>query len=99
MHCKVTSSSVSGLVVVVVSPPPSPLVIIIVTIAISASDSSSQSHKHDNDGIVTTAWRTRLNRRQAIGASLQKIRKSHSTDFNEDTTNESASLAYSNIRL
>ena len=30
------------------------------------------------DGECTTEFRTRLNRRQAIGASLQKIWKSHS---------------------
>ena len=33
-----------------------------------------------------------------IGASLQKIQKSQHTDFNEDTTNESASVACSNKR-
>ena len=38
------------------------------------------------DGECTTEFRTRLNRGQAIGASLH-------TDFNEDTTNESASVA------
>ena len=43
-------------------------------------------------GECTTEFRTRLNRGQAIEASLQKIWKSHSTDFNEDTTNESASV-------
>jgi len=49
----------------------------------------------------TTTFRTRLNRMQVIGASLQKIWKSHSiyTDFNEDTTNENASVACSNARL
>jgi len=52
------------------------------------------------DGECTTEFRTRLNRGQAIGASLQKnIEKSQHTDFNEDTTNESASVACSNIRL
>ena len=38
------------------------------------------------DGECTTEFRTRLNRGQAIEASLH-------TDFNEDTTNESASVA------
>ena len=51
------------------------------------------------DGECTTEFRTRLNRGQAIEASLQKIWKSQHTDFNEDTTNESASVACSNIRL
>ena len=43
----------------------------------------------------------RLNRGQAIGASLQKIWKSHSIPISRkiDTTNESASVAYSNVRL
>ena len=40
---------------------------------------------------------TRLNRGQAIGASL--LKKSQHTDFNEDMTIESASVAYSNVRL
>ena len=52
------------------------------------------------DGEYTTEFRTRLDRGQAIGASLQKIRKkSEHTDFNEDTTNESASVACSKVRL
>ena len=51
------------------------------------------------DDECTTEFRTRLNRGQAIKASLQKIWKSQHTDFNEDTTNESASVACSNIRL
>ena len=51
------------------------------------------------DDECTTEFRTRLNRGQAIKASLQKIWKSQYTDFNEDTTNESASVACSNIRL
>ena len=45
------------------------------------------------DGECTTEFRTRLNRGQAIEASLQKIWKSQHTGFNEDTTNESASVA------
>ena len=52
------------------------------------------------DGECMTEFRTRLNKEQAIAASLQKIwKKSQHTDFNEDTTNESASVACSNIRL
>ena len=54
------------------------------------------------DGECTTEFRTRLNRGQAIKASLQSaedMEKSQHTDFNEDTTNESASVACSNIRL
>jgi len=43
------------------------------------------------DGECTTEFRTRLNRGQAVGASLQKNKeKSQHTDFNEDKTNESA---------
>ena len=40
--------------------------------------------------------------RQAIGASLQSaenMKTSQHTDFNEDMTNESASVACSNSRL
>jgi len=51
------------------------------------------------DDECTTELRTRLNRGQAIGASLHKIWKSQNTDFNEDETNESASVACSNVRL
>jgi len=51
------------------------------------------------DAECTTEFHTRLKREQAIGVSLQKIWKSQHTDFNEDTTNESASVACSNIRL
>ena len=51
------------------------------------------------DGECTTEFRTRLNGGQAIEASLQKIWKSHNLDCNLDTTNESASVACSNIRL
>jgi len=41
-----------------------------------------------------------LSRGQAIGASLQKnIEKSQHTDFNEDKTNESASVACSHVQL
>ena len=36
-----------------------------------------------------------VNRGQAIGESLQNL----TTDFNEDTTNESASVACSDVRL
>ena len=51
------------------------------------------------DGECTTEFHTRLNRAQEIETSLQKIWKSQHTDFNEDTTNESASVACNNIRL
>jgi len=51
------------------------------------------------DGECRTEFRTRLNRGQAIEASLQKIWKSQHTEFHEDTTNESASVACSNVRL
>ena len=52
------------------------------------------------DGECTTEFRTGLNRGQAIEASLQKtMEKSQHTDFNEDTTDEGASVACSNIRL
>jgi len=50
------------------------------------------------DGQCTTEFRTRLNRGQAIGAA-ENMEKSQHTDFNEDTTNESASVACSNVRL
>ena len=45
-----------------------------------------------------TEFHTRLNGGQAIRASLQKIWKSHSILI-EDMTNESASVACSNVRL
>jgi len=53
------------------------------------------------DGECMTEFRTRLNRRQAIEASVtaEDMEKSQHIDFNEDTTNESASVACSNIRL
>jgi len=43
---------------------------------------------------TSTEFRKRLNRGQAIGKS-----QSQRIDFNEDTTNESASVACSNIGL
>jgi len=46
-----------------------------------------------SDGECMTEFRTRLNRGQTIGASLPQH-----TDFNKDTTNESASMACSNAR-
>ena len=49
------------------------------------------------DGECTTEFRTRLNRGQAIEA--EDMEKSQHTDFNEDTTDEGASVACSNIRL
>ena len=54
------------------------------------------------DGECTTEFRTRLSRGQAIGSSLQSaenMEKSQHTDFNEDKTNESASVACSHVRL
>jgi len=33
------------------------------------------------------------------GVTAENMEKSQHTDFNEDTTNESASVAYSNARL
>jgi len=55
------------------------------------------------DGECMTEFRTRLSRGQAIGASLQKIwksmEKSEHTDFNKNTTNESAVMACSNVQL
>jgi len=33
------------------------------------------------------------------GTTAENMEKSQRTDFNEDTTNESASLAFSNVRL
>ena len=56
------------------------------------------------DGECTTELRTRLNRGQAIEASLQKIWKSHNIPIStkgttNESANESASVACSNIRL
>jgi len=49
---------------------------------------------------VYAEFHTMLSRGQAIGASLQKnIEKSQHTDFNEDKTNESASVACSHVQL
>jgi len=49
------------------------------------------------DGECTVEFRTRLNRGQANTA--ENMEKSQHSDFNEDTTNESASVACSNVRL
>ena len=51
------------------------------------------------DGECTTEFRSRLNRGRRSGHYCKKVEKSHHTDFNEDTTNESDSLACSNVRL
>jgi len=51
------------------------------------------------DGECTMDFNTTFNRGQAIRASLQKIQKSQHTDFNGDTTNQSASVACSNVQL
>jgi len=49
------------------------------------------------DGGCMVEFRTRLNRGQANTA--ENMEKSQHSDFNEDTTNESASVACSNVRL
>jgi len=49
------------------------------------------------DGECTTEFRTRLNKGQAIAA--ENMEKSRHIDFKEDTTDESASVACSNILL
>ena len=49
------------------------------------------------DGECTTEFRIRLNRGQAIAA--ENMEKSRHIDFKEDTTDESASVACSNILL
>jgi len=52
------------------------------------------------DGECTTEFRTRLNRGQAIGAiTAENMEKSQHIDFNEDTTNESASVARRKYKL
>jgi len=53
------------------------------------------------DGECTTEFRARLSRGQAIGASLQKIWKSHSIPISTKTRlmKESASVACSHVRL
>ena len=50
------------------------------------------------DGECTTEFRTRLNRWQAVD-HCRKYGKSQHTDFSEDKTNESASVACSHVRL
>ena len=50
-----------------------------------------------DDGECTTKLRTRLNKGQAIAA--ENMEKSWHIDFNENSINESASVACSNIRL
>ena len=42
---------------------------------------------------------TRLNGAGDWGITAENIQKSQHTDFNEDMTNESTSVAYSNLRL
>jgi len=53
------------------------------------------------DGECTTEFRTRLNRGQAIawGITAENMEKSQHTDFNENTTDESASMACSNVHV
>jgi len=50
-----------------------------------------------DDGECTTKLRTRLNKGQAIAA--ENMEKSWYIDFNKNSTNKSASVACSNIRL
>jgi len=50
------------------------------------------------DGECTMEFRIRLNRGDR-GVTAENMEKSQHTDFNEDTTNQSASVACSNIRL
>jgi len=50
-----------------------------------------------DDGECTTKLRTRLNKGQAIAA--ENMEKSWHIDFNENSTNKSASVVCSNIRL
>jgi len=52
------------------------------------------------DGECTTEFRTRLNKRTGNwGITTENMEKSQHTDFNEDNTNESASVACSHVRL
>jgi len=47
----------------------------------------------------TTEFRTRLNGAGDRGIVAENIEKSQHNDFNKDTTNESVSVACSNVRL
>jgi len=51
------------------------------------------------DGECTTEFHTRFNRGRRSGHHCRKLGKSQHTDLNEDTTNESASVFRSNVRL
>jgi len=51
------------------------------------------------DGECTTEFRTRLNRAGDRDITAENMEKSQHTDINEDTTNKSASVACSNVRL
>jgi len=52
------------------------------------------------DGECTTEFRNQFKQRAGDrGVTAENMEKSQHTDFNEDTTNESASVACSNIRL
>jgi len=51
------------------------------------------------DGECTTEFHTKLNGEGDRGITAENMEKSQHTDFNEDTTNESASVACSNVRL
>ena len=51
------------------------------------------------DGECTTQFRTRLNRAGDRGITAENMEKSPHTDVKEDVTDESVSVACSNIRL
>ena len=51
------------------------------------------------DGECTSEFRIRLNGEGDRGITAENMEKSQHTDFNKDTTNESASVACSNVRL
>ena len=50
-------------------------------------------------GECTIEFRTRLNGAGNRGNTAENMEKSQHTDFNEDMTNEIASVACSNVRL
>jgi len=51
------------------------------------------------DGECTTEFHTRLNGAGDWGITAENMEKSQHTNFNEDMTNESVSVACSNVRL
>jgi len=44
-------------------------------------------------------FRNRINRGRRLGITAENMEKSQHTDFNQDTTNESAIVACSDVRL